>query len=115
MTGCAVVGCANRGHKSKADSDVGVISYHRLPKDETLRTVWINYCCQKDQINVKNARICSAHFDESSFVRDLQHELLGKPPRRILKDDAVPTKRLSYSPTKLPSSAYQPKRRQATW
>ena len=53
MSICAVVGCANQGRKSKADSDVNVIPYHRFPKDETLRTMWINYCCLIDQINVK--------------------------------------------------------------
>ena len=107
MSICAVVGCANRRYKSKADTDASVISYHRFPKDETLRSVWINYCCLKDHISVTSSRICSAHFEESSFVRDLQYELLGKPPRRILIEDAVPTKRLPHSPTNRPKKDEQ--------
>ena len=33
----------------------------------------------------------SNHFEETAYERDLRNELLGLPPRRRLKTDAVPT------------------------
>ncbi|KAL1505181.1 hypothetical protein ABEB36_004803 [Hypothenemus hampei] len=44
--------------------------------------------------NSDNARICSGHFKNSSYERNLKYELLGKPvPKncRKLKLNAVPT------------------------
>jgi hypothetical protein len=89
---CSVLGCANK-QRSKSDSYIDLISYHRFPKDENRRIEWINRCGVN---NDKYERICSAHFDERCFVRDLQKQLLGKPLRRMLKDDALPTKHLPY-------------------
>ncbi|XP_033096703.1 uncharacterized protein LOC117100977 [Anneissia japonica] len=40
----------------------------------------------------KGSRICSAHFDQSSFSRDVRSEILGlKQRRNKLNEDAVPT------------------------
>lgn len=43
------------------------------------------------------ARICSLHFNNDAYKRNLKAELLGIPHRKILKDDAVPTENLSSS------------------
>src|SRR5664279_3433958 len=94
---CSVVGCPSK-HRSKSDSNRDLISYHRLPQDETRRTEWINRCRGIEKINDKHARVCSAHFDEHCFFHGLQNRLTEKPQRRVLKDDALPTKHLSYSP-----------------
>ena len=40
-------------------------------------------------------RLFSNHFDETAYERDLRNELLGLPPRRRLKAEAVPTLCLS--------------------
>ena len=45
-----------------------------------------------------NPRFCHHHFDENSYERDLQNELLGKPLRRLLKKDALPTLHLPICP-----------------
>jgi hypothetical protein len=99
---CAVADCTNWG-QNVGLGDV-VISYHRFPKDDTLRSVWITRCCRKDRLNPKTATICSVHFAESCFERDLRHELLGLPIRRMLRSDAVPTEHLPYKKTTVVTS-----------
>ena len=112
---CAIAGCLNWRGKSKSDSSDVNISYHRFPKDEVLCKTWINRCCRKDLVNLKNALICSVHFEESCFERDFRNELLGLPIRRILQDDALPTKCLPYkkSPKKSPGRTNRARKRQA--
>ena len=73
-------------------------------------------CCRKDTFNVESARVCSEHFEDSCFIRNLQNELLGLPKsRRILQDDVLPTKHLSYrsSPVKSPSRGRRAEKRKA--
>lgn len=41
------------------------------------------------------ARICSSHFLEADFVRDMTNELMNLPLRKILKPDAIPTLNLT--------------------
>ncbi|KAL1488777.1 hypothetical protein ABEB36_014576 [Hypothenemus hampei] len=56
--------------------------------------VWIEKCQRTDFFNSDNARICSGHFKNSSYERNLKYELMGKPvPKncRKLKLNAVPT------------------------
>ena len=36
-------------------------------------------------------RVCSLHFSDSCYERDLRNELLGIPVRKRLLPDAVPT------------------------
>ena len=111
MSHCAIAGCSNNSRRT-ADNK----SFHRFPKYDTLRRVWINRCCRKDALNVATARVCSEHFEDSCFIRDLQSELMGlSKSRRILSDDAVPTKRLPYktSPVKSPSRSRRAQKRHA--
>lgn len=42
-----------------------------------------------------SARICSSHFSEADFERDLVNELLHLPVRKILKGQAIPTLNLA--------------------
>jgi hypothetical protein len=39
----------------------------------------------------KDNRICSLHFTESVFYRDLQSEMLEKPTKLILRENVVPS------------------------
>lgn len=66
-------------------------SYHRFPKNDSLQKFWVNCCRRKDQFNVQTAKVCSRHFNEEDFERDLQNELLGGKPRKILKENSVPS------------------------
>lgn len=42
-----------------------------------------------------SARVCSSHFGEADYERDLANELLNLPVRKILRDEAVPTLNLA--------------------
>ena len=54
-------------------------------------TVGDRSCCGEDRLNSNIVKLCSSHFEDSCFQRDLQNELLGLPVHRILRDEAVPT------------------------
>lgn len=85
MFGCA---CNNR-KKSCLNS----IKFFRFPRDERLSKIWITLCKRNDNFNVNTARLCSKHFRESDYQRNLKHELLNYKPNnyRKLKFDAVPS------------------------
>ena len=83
---CAAFGCTN---KWKADSD---ITFHRIPKDVNLRKKWIQNIKREGKLpKDENFLICSIHFEENCFQRDLQAELMGTKRKRLLTADAVPT------------------------
>ena len=109
---CAVAGCSNWRNKPGLEK---TISFHRFPKDESLCKAWIVRCARKDKINLSNATVCSEHFDESCFVRDLRNELLSLPTRRILHEHALPTRRLpcKKSPVKSPGRERRAMKRQS--
>jgi len=69
-------------------------TYHVFPKDERLQKLWVDLCKRKETINIKTARICSSHFKEEDYERDLKNELLGLPIRKLLKSNSVPSKQL---------------------
>jgi hypothetical protein len=59
------------------------IIFHSFPKpkdmvSQTMRNEWINRCKREDKLNPETSRICSKHFVETDYERDLQNELLGK-------------------------------------
>ena len=89
----AVYGCSN-SHKNNVEEKT--ISFYRFPKDPEMSKKWVNVCRRKDYINIKTARICSAHFKPDDYARSLKHELLHYCPTnaRKLKDDAIPTQNL---------------------
>ncbi|XP_018567357.1 uncharacterized protein LOC108907960 isoform X3 [Anoplophora glabripennis] len=89
MPQCAVVGCNSTHRKTKG----GSIRYHRFPGDAKTRARWLQ-ACGKQLNNCSTARICSRHFSEDSYERDVQHEILGLPTRCRLKKGAVPEKNL---------------------
>lgn len=95
---CAVSTCHNRGPKpsdSKSDEET-VISYFSFPKNSELRDKWIKACGRGDNFNPNTSRICSNHFRDSDFVRNLKAELLGyDSPRKFLKKGSVPTVNIS--------------------
>jgi len=53
--------------------------------------IWKVKCCRQDTVNVNEARICSDHFTESDFERDMMSELMGLNYPRKLKPEAVPS------------------------
>ncbi|XP_067014525.2 uncharacterized protein [Anabrus simplex] len=86
MVICAVAGCSNHDRHQK-DLD---IKFHRFPRNSEIQLKWINACKRANSFTVGNARVCSVHFDDSDYIRDLKHELLNLPIRRVLRPEAVP-------------------------
>lgn len=76
MPQCYVETCRNYYEKTRGSKD---IIYHMLPGDPVLALKWIHACGKKKQTLPYYARVCSDHFSEKCYQRDLQHELLGKP------------------------------------
>ena len=75
-------------------------SYHRFPKDKVIRHAWINACRRKDSFNPDTAKVCSLHFEEEAFERDLRSELMPNEERKkrrakILKSNAIPVLKLT--------------------
>uniref|UniRef100_A0A0K2VAF1 THAP-type domain-containing protein n=1 Tax=Lepeophtheirus salmonis TaxID=72036 RepID=A0A0K2VAF1_LEPSM len=86
-TTCAVYHCPSpRG-----------LTYHVFPSDPEQASRWAGNWTKRKVLNFRNARICSNHFKESDYKRDLRNELLGLPLRKIFTDpkSVVPTMNLS--------------------
>lgn len=91
---CAVATCKSDNQSKTFSKNV---MFFRFPTEESLQKVWVNTCKRKDKINIKNARICSQHFSEECYERNLKHELLNYTAKnhRLLKANAIPTLHLA--------------------
>ncbi|CAB4066170.1 unnamed protein product [Lepeophtheirus salmonis] len=50
-----------------------------------------NLCKRKDTLKAENAKVCTMHFNDGSYKRDLEHEFLNLTPRKRRKTDAAPS------------------------
>jgi len=93
MPVCAVADC--KSQYGKCD-----YVFHSFPRIDSLKKTWIALCKRKDGVNSKNPVICSRHFKETDYERDLQHELLNLPlrKRKFLKAEAIPSLFLPLRP-----------------
>ncbi|XP_075229670.1 uncharacterized protein LOC142329169 isoform X27 [Lycorma delicatula] len=87
---CAINGCSNNKRNQKN------LKYFRFPLDEEMTKKWAIYC--KKSRNFKTARVCSVHFDESSYEKRLIEKLLQYSPPNVrkLRKDAVPTLHVTF-------------------
>ena len=77
---CAVFGCNSDNQSKHFRND---IKFYSFPRDNVTRQLlWVISCCRSDSFTVKNARVCSQHFSENDFERNLQHELLNYLPKK---------------------------------
>ncbi|KAG7330588.1 hypothetical protein KOW79_006810 [Hemibagrus wyckioides] len=87
---CSVRGCGKR-NQAKAN---GVV-IHRFPeKDLELCSKWLSAIGRDENKSEKkyaSLRVCSQHFTPDDYERDLKAELLGCPPKKILKKTAIPS------------------------
>lgn len=87
---CSVRGCGKR-NQAKAN---GVV-IHRFPeKDLELCSKWLAAIGRDENKTEKkyaSLRVCSQHFTPDDYERDLKAELLGCPPKKILKKTAIPS------------------------
>jgi len=49
----------------------------RFPKDPELQNKWTLKCRRGDSMNPCSSYMCSEHFSDDTYVRDLKAELLG--------------------------------------
>uniref|UniRef100_A0A6P7GX03 Uncharacterized protein LOC114343956 n=1 Tax=Diabrotica virgifera virgifera TaxID=50390 RepID=A0A6P7GX03_DIAVI len=87
MPQCYVSTCSNYYGKTRGNTK---IIYHMLPTAPEMISQWIKVCRTDFEPPPLHARVCSEHFSENCYQRDLQHELLGLPLRKKLKYDAIP-------------------------
>ncbi|XP_078146135.1 uncharacterized protein LOC144542771 [Centroberyx gerrardi] len=93
MPWCAVPGCSN--YKKAAEE--GVI-FHTLPSTDLPRCkLWLaaikndRYPVTTPAGKYTNIRVCSQHFVQGDYKRDMRADLLGERPRRQLSETAVPS------------------------
>ena len=90
MVHCVVVGCS---HRSPRDTKKG-ITFHRFPlKDQRRLSICVANIKRENMPPLKNAIICSAHFELSCFEKDFREKLMpGSYGRsRSLRANAIPT------------------------
>jgi hypothetical protein len=92
---CCVPNCGSSSVRSQGNNDKK-IGFFSFPKSTELQKQWLRFLkIQFPRFKVdfsnKDNRICSLHFTESDFYRDLQNELLEKPTKLILRENAVPS------------------------
>ena len=61
----AAVNCSNKSNKAKN------IVLYRLPKDKSIQKQWLFANLKRENIPTE-VRVCSMHFEESCFKRDLE-------------------------------------------
>ena len=93
IVSCSVATCRNSQCNTKGKH----VIFHRFPqKNEGLSKEWIWQCKRKDNLNPKNARICSYHFVLSDYLENLWNRYLGLPKKRHLKESSVPSINLPF-------------------
>ncbi|XP_037522139.1 uncharacterized protein LOC119399396 [Rhipicephalus sanguineus] len=83
---CAVIGC-------KASDRKGVKTRHVLPKDDALRSAWLQRIGLPSTHTRKRIRVCGRHFARDAYVYDqevMKHADVGWSCTR-LKSTALPT------------------------
>jgi len=98
MPGCAVFSCNNQTGGFFPNKSV---TFHSFPRHTGVRKEWIHQCRRTDSFNVERSKVCSLHFKDADYQRDLQSELLGQPLRkkRKLLETAVPSVNLGDDQT----------------
>lgn len=108
-TRCAVAFCNNSLVKTRELNDRPKIIYHSFPKDPNQCKKWAHFCRRADKsFNPLTAVICSEHFANEDYERDLKAELLKITPKRVLKPNVVPSN-FPYTNTINPKGCIHPR------
>lgn len=110
-TRCAIATCNNSLVLTKKSISTKHIVYHKFPSEIHRRTIWAFKCRRKDKFNPSTSHICSQHFNENAYKRDLRSELLGILKKKELTEDAIPTEYLGKEDRKNCQSAAERKSR----
>ncbi|KAJ8935702.1 hypothetical protein NQ314_012679 [Rhamnusium bicolor] len=90
MTRRTVATCKNSSSKTGR-----TMIYHSFPKNKTIRDVWVQRCKRDGKWNPDSYHVCSAHFTDEDYERDLKGELLNIPLKKKLQSGVVPSVNLS--------------------
>ena len=98
MPNCCVPGCTNRPERNEK------VGFHRIPKDITIRNAWIARL-RRENLNPESSRVCSDHFTEDCFEKNLTEQVTGERKKKVLKKDAIPSVFAFGPPSKQPRLA----------
>lgn len=62
------------------------LRHHRFPRDEQLRNKWRKFCGLKKSDVTRTSAMCSEHFDEDCYEKDLKAAFGMKSKPRLLPD-----------------------------
>ncbi|XP_023245691.1 THAP domain-containing protein 1 A-like isoform X1 [Copidosoma floridanum] len=95
MPTCSVPGC----RKKSGDARKINVQFFSFPRNLEMAQKWVA-ACNRPNINLKNARICSTHFAPNCFKKkpECLTNCENYSPKRLrtLLDNAVPTENLDY-------------------
>ncbi|XP_014290954.1 uncharacterized protein [Halyomorpha halys] len=89
---CSVANCNNFLYKSNTLSEPRCITFHKFPKDEKTRAIWVELCNRTDKFSAKSSFVCSAHFKPEDYVKNCLDPLERRANR--LKPGAIPSLKL---------------------
>ena len=87
MVHCVAVDCVNNTRGGNKN-----ISFYRLPRDNSLKKIWMQKIKRENLPNQENIRLC--HFEDSCFERDLKidiHVLLNNQLRSLFFENITNT------------------------
>ncbi|XP_067215954.1 uncharacterized protein [Linepithema humile] len=93
MPQCAVDTCRNSHRQTRYQA----VHYHRFPKPEKVRDLWVRACGRVSQrngdtpFNINTARVCSRHFPDESYEDESSDPNNPVGKRNRLRPGAVPT------------------------
>uniref|UniRef100_A0A0C9PST5 T_0 protein n=1 Tax=Fopius arisanus TaxID=64838 RepID=A0A0C9PST5_9HYME len=105
MPTCIVRRCGSCSSK-KSEENGQRVRYFSFPRDKEMQDKWLKALKKEDNnVNVKNARVCSRHFEEKCLRKDWRTEMYNYYPMRArsLVPESIPTLNLGY-PTPPPTS-----------
>jgi hypothetical protein len=68
-------------------------TFHRFPTDKNLQQTWLKLLNRLDLNNVSHHRVCSNHFDSSSFIKyttTQRNNVTSQKKQKRLRRDALP-------------------------
>ena len=89
MVHCVAVDCVNNTRGGNKN-----ISFYRVPRDNSLKKIWIQKIKRENLPNQENIRLCHLHFEDSCFERDLKidiHVLLNNQLRSLFLENITNT------------------------
>lgn len=85
---CSIANCKNFLYKNNPSSGPRPKSFHKFPKDEITRAIWVKLCNRDDEFSTKSSLICSDHFKPEDYC--LSENPLSEKRSNRLKPGVIP-------------------------